>query len=494
MTELLLPTEISIRHIISKKSLSPSNFATIDIINHSRNKISYFLNKDYPFEQGVEPGSFAYVKKSQISFIRNSCIDSFNFSNIEPKEIFLNPKYEFENSITSNDVLMCKDANIGDACLFITEKNHNYLFSSGVVKLNFSSNLLKYYVFAFLRDRYFLSQLDLLTPKGSTLRHAGDRFLDCIIPAITRKEENLLSVFEALIKNIAYAERYSFKNLERSNKIIEEEIFINDLESKDSHISDLKTSMRIDAGYFSDLVKTIEYNIRNYKFGSLTLESFGFSLKRGPNLQKRDLGRSIKSEFYKPNYHLLVYPSDISDYGYILREEYIGARNPVWYLKRGDILFSAEGTVGKVFVICDEDMKFITNIHGILISPLDVSPDLYKSIFLGQYLHYLRSKGYFGKISVGGQGGSFAVNYWKDFFIPNISQEVMKKSAPLYYNYNQQPLIPFQFDETALLSAGVFELNNFRILCTEILKRIVNDIKSDMTQDLNYYKEYFQKN
>lgn len=476
--------------MISKKSLSPSNFATIGIANKNKNKLSHFLNAKYPFEQGFEPGSFAYVKKSNVSFVRNSCIDSLNFSNIEPKEIFLNPKYEFENVIKSNDLLLCKDANIGDTCLFITEKDHNYLFSSGVVKLNFDTELLKYYVLAFLRDKYFLSQLDSLTPKGSTIRHAGDKFLDCYIPAVTKKEEALLPAFEALVKNIAYAERYSFKNLERSNEIIEKEIFTSNLENEETSVQSLLSTKRIDAGYFSDLVKTIEYNIKNNRFGFLPLEKFGFSLKRGPNLQKRDLGRSVKSEFYRPKYHLLVYPSDISDYGYITKEEYIGARNPVWYLKKGDILFSAEGTVGKVFVICDEDMKFITNIHGILISPSGQNPDIRKSIFLGQYLHYLRTKGYFSKISVGGQGGSFAVNYWKNIFIPNVDDALINKISPLYYN--EKKMLPFQFDEKSLFDAGVFELNNFRIICREILKKIVDDIKNNKTKEVTYYKENFQ--
>ena len=35
-------------------------------------------------------------------------------------------------------------------------------------------------------------------------------------------------------------------------------------------------------------------------------------------------------------------------------------------LQKDDILFSAEGNIGKTFAICDNSLKFTTNIHGII--------------------------------------------------------------------------------------------------------------------------------
>ena len=202
------------------------------------------------------------------------------------------------------------------------------------------------------------------------------------------------------------------------------------------------------------------------------------------------MGRSVKSEDFKKNYHLLVYPSDISDNGYILKKIYIGARNPVWYLKSGDILFSAEGTVGKVFIICDEEMKFITNFHGLIISPKNKNQDLKDSIILGQYLNFLRSYEYFDKVSVGGQGGSFAVNYWEDFKIPNFSQELKDNISKLYHSGTQLRHDFFSLSE--LNKAGVFELNQFRIECNEIIKSIVKDIKNNKTKELDSYIHMFK--
>lgn len=487
---LICPKEVSISQIIETPSLSARNFANINIENNNKIKLSHFLDKEDPYSTGIEPGSYAYVKSSDTSFLRNSCIDTYNYSNQEAKEIYLNPKYEYNNVLSNEDVLLCKDANIGDACLFISEKNQNYVISSGVVKLNFKDISEKYYCLAFLRDEYFYNQLDAMTPRGSTIRHSGSKFLHCKIPVIGEKEQKIVPLLQALLKNISYSERYSEKRLNEANSEIEKELLLHEVKYEDPSVNKLLSSLRIDAGFFSEVVQNMEYNINEYSRGYSTLEDYGFTIKRGPNLQKRDLGRSIKSEVYKKNYHLLVYPSDISDNGYILKEVYIGAKNPVWYLNSGDILFSAEGTVGKVFVICDEKMKFITNIHGIIISPDQNSTDISKSIMLGQFLHYLRNKGYFDKISVGGQGGSFAVNYWDKLKIPKFPNSLIEEISKLYHS--GADLSPTVFSHEELLKAGVFELNQFRIKCSELQKKIVKDIKRGKTNSLNFYVSYFE--
>lgn len=481
---LVTPKEIKFTEIFKIKSLSPRNFAKIDIENSNKVPLSEFLDEENPYDQGEEPGSFTYVPKSNVSFIRNSCIDSSNFSNQVIKEIFLNPKYEFDNSLFDEDVLLCKDANIGDSCLFLKEKSKDYVLSSGVVRLNFRKSCFKYYCLAFLRDEYFLNQLDAKTPKGSTIRHAGSKFLDCFIPDISKKEENLLSLIEALLKNISYSERVSYQKLCEANKAIELDFFQVDENYASPSVDYLVEHLRLDAGYYSKTVNNVQHSLEHYKNGVWSLQDAGFSMKRGTNLQKRDLGRSIQSDTFRKNYHLLVYPSDISDNGYILKETYLGARNSVSYMKSGDILFSAEGTVGKVFIICDESLKFVTNIHGLVISP-DKGTNLNDSIILGQYLHYLRSIGYFDKVSVGGQGGSYAVNYWESFIFPKFGDDVKKRVAKLYHS--GVVLDPTQFTVEELGKAGVFELNKFRIECNEILKRILEDIKNNKTKDPAFY-------
>jgi hypothetical protein len=482
---LLCPDEVNISDINSVQSLSPRNFSTIDIPNKSKKKLLSFLDDKAPCHFGEEPGSFAYVSNSSIAFVRNSCIDQLNYSNQLSKEIYLNPKYGYENMLCDEDVLLCKDANIGDSCIFLCEKEKEYVISSGVVKLNFKNNIFKYYCLAFLQDEYFLHQLDALTPRGATIRHAGSKFLECFIPELNTEERKLVPLLEACLKNSAYAERISLTKLNAANTAIKNDFLEEDEEYELPSFSAVNKSLRLDGGYYSTVVNNINHSLNKYSNGTITLNDFGFILKRGPNLAKRDLGRSIKSNDYKKNYHLLVYPSDISDNGYILKEVYLGARNSVWYMKSGDILFSAEGTVGKVFVICDEKMKFITNFHGLIISPKNKKISLENSIILGQYLHFLRSYGYFDKVSVGGQGGSFAVNYWEGFRIPKFDAKLKKKVAMLYHSGAK--LNPGTFCLTELDKAGVFELNHFRIKCQEVVKMIVKDIKNGIPNNRDYY-------
>lgn len=482
---LLCPNEITISDIFNQNTLSPRNFSSIDIVNSRKLSLINFLKNESPFSTGEEPGSFAYVPNSNISFIRNSCIDNLNFSNQVNKEIFLNPKYGYQNQIQEEDVLLCKDANIGETCLFIPDKDKQYILSSGVVKLNFKSEEEKFYCLAFMRDEYFINQLDSMTPRGATIRHAGTKFLQCLIPEITHSERKLIPLLKACIENIAYSERVSFKKLNEANEVIAQEFILENQVYNYPAISVILNSQRLDAGYYSDVVNTIINSLDNYPQGTKTIHEFGFNLKRGPNLAKRDLGRSIFSSEYKKNFHLLVYPSDISDNGYILKETYLGARNTVWYLKSGDILFSAEGTVGKIFVICDEKMKFTTNFHGLIITPNKKNIPLEDSIILGQYLHFLRSYGYFDKVSVGGQGGSFAVNYWEDFRVPNFGKKLRRRVAKLYHSGASLDISRFCLAE--LDNAGVFELNQFRIKCQEVINMIVKDIKNGKPQEPNHY-------
>lgn len=486
-----IPNAVSINEINQTMSLSPKRYGTISIKRKKIIKVGSLLNQENPYVKGDEPGSITYVKKSKIRFLRNSCINRNNIYFLRNKLIYLNPNYDFSNMVSNLDVLLCKDANIGDCCLYINEDEGSEItvFSSGILKLNFKDEKFKYFCIAFFKDDYFLQQLDLLTPKGSTIRHSGDLFMECYVPDLRESEEWVYDIFESLVKNIAYSEKISYDKLSKTQDLIDRELMTQTVNYSNPDINKLLTEGRLDAGIYSESVFQVFENIRLYKYGYSDLESYGFKLKRGPNLAKRDLGRSIQTKQYRPNYHVLIYPSDISDGGYIEETSYLGARNPVWFLENKNILFSAEGTVGKTFIICDEKLKFTTNFHGMIIYPKDKSIDINKSIFLGLFLNYLRYKGVFDKLSVGGQGGSFAVGYWNLINIPNFPDDVIGELAKIYNNDVQ--LDPFHFSEERIKDAGIFQLNNFRILCNAILKQIVNDIKLDKLMDLEYYRRKF---
>ena len=135
-------------------------------------------------------------------------------------------------------------------------------------------------------------------------------------------------------------------------------------------------------------------------------------------------------------------------------------------------------------------MKFTTNIHGTMLYPIDNQTDIIKSIFLGLYLNYMRHKGILTKMSVGANGGSFAVGYWNNIIIPCVDEAFQKKLAKIYDNKIQ--LKPVVFDKENLMEAGIYQLNNFLIKCKELLKKVCEDIKNDNLESEKFYKKYFE--
>jgi hypothetical protein len=226
-------------------------------------------------------------------------------------------------------------------------------------------------------------------------------------------------------------------------------------------------------------------NVIDYRFGFKNITEFGFKLKRGPNLAKRDLGRSIQQDTFRRGYNVLIYPSDISSSGYVEKVSYLGARNKVWFLGEKDILFSAEGTIGKTFIICDDSLRFTTNFHGTIVSPIFENETLSKSVFLGLYLNYLRQSGVFTKMSVGGNGGSFAVGYWDNILIPCFPDDIMERLLVLYAN--KVDLNETEFDNLKIEHSGIYELNAFLIKCKALLAKICSDLKNDELKEKEEY-------
>ncbi len=482
MHELILPTEVKISEILANKSLSPNNYKKLTIQNQKRHKVSFYMDEEKPYQKGIEPGSSAYVPTSAQVFLRNSCINNIQFSIDKNKYIYLNPKYYNEPALIDGDVLFCTDANIGDCSLFISD-GESVNFSSGMIKLNFKEEKFKYYVMAFMRDAYFREQLNAKTPKGATIRHSGDLFLECEIP--DAPDDWVYSLTEALIKNISVAEYISNSKLRRSEQLIHNELMVEEYVYDNPTLKQLKSKARLDSGVYSDTVFQWKKNIKNYKSGFTNLDGFGFKTQRGPSLQVRDLGRSIQTPTYRKGYNILIYPSDISSSGYIEKVTYLGARNPIWFLGEKYILFSSEGTIGKTFIICDDTMRFTTNIHGTMIYPKDKSKDIKHSIFLGLYLNWLRSNEVLLKLSVGANGGSFAVGYWDNILIPKVDESFMDQLAVLYNNVVE--LNPAVFNRKLLEEAGIYQLNSFLIKCKALLNRLCNDIKNNSLLEQEFY-------
>lgn len=120
-----------------------------------------------------------------------------------------------------------------------------------------------------------------------------------------------------------------------------------------------------------------------------------------------------------------------------------------------------------------------------MIYPKDKSKDIKHSIFLGLYLNWLRSNEVLLKLSVGANGGSFAVGYWDNILIPTVDESFMDQLAVLYNNVVE--LNPAVFNRKLLEEAGIYQLNSFLIKCKALLNRLCNDIKNNSLLEQEFY-------
>ena len=495
-------TETSFRQIqILGNLFAPSQLEIFDIPNKNYKQLRDLLDRPLKTtDKGIEVGSDNYISKSSHFFIRAKALQSYSFLpfwNNETK-IPITPHCYVEKNLKKGDILISKDSNIGEA--IILDKDYpNHLYSGALYKLPLSN--MKYYVLAFLKHEYFRKQLDILVPKGSTIRHAKTLFLDCKIPFPNQKnDKEVIEYIEKLTKSIIEKEIQIRNKFETIFNLINEELENNQGSEKfiyeypnPSIFLKLK---RIDAGIYSEYFKKEEFKIRNYVGGYKTVKKLGFDVSRGQNLQITCIGKSIYSKVKKENFYTVIKPKHISIYGFSFDEEYLGNANELRTLKQGDIIFGAEGfEKGRSLVIFEDKDKTITNIHGITINHLE--KDIELSIFLKCFLDYLRRKGLIDLYAVGGNGGSLAMKYWNLIPIPLFRAEIKKKIIELYKTpLNYKGIINLsnfeerdkEFNKIAGIHELDFSIKNIKNKIDQILNDIVNNKKIDI--EFNFLRTF----
>ncbi len=423
--------------IKNKFVLSPHQLQLMEYSNKNTFRLEDLLARELnKKDNGTDIGSNNYMTNSEYKFLKTRIANKNNYT----IDLSSNESFEFMNynafvnqNLKYEDILISKDSNIGECC--ILDKDYpNCMVASAFYRLPLKRN--KYYIFSFMKTNHFKNQLDLMIPRGATIRHAGTKFLDCHIPFPNGKDsKKIIAKIESIVKDIINKEKQIKIKENKIYELIEKELNVNSkiLEYSLPKYNEIFSKNRIDAGYYCEEFKRIHSLIKNYKNGYCNLNDFGYKISRGQNLQVSCIGKSIESNEYQRNFYKIAKPTNLSDYGTVTSYNYLGNKNNLSLLKNGDIVFSAEGTIGKCAMFCDVDNdKVITNIHGIILNKLD--HDLIESGFVCCFLRYLRKIKYFEYLSVGGQGGSLAMKYWNDVIIPNFPRELMKKISQLYCN------------------------------------------------------------
>lgn len=481
----IIPSLVDFKILQKKKSLSPSDYITLAIKNKNVIPISKLINK---ISGGKEIGSKEYLKKSDKFFIRTKALSpDYYLIDYETEAITpIRPQAFIDKKLKEGDILLSKDSNIGEVA--ILEKNlSDYSLCGGIKIVRPIKN--KYYLFAFLKSNFFKDQLKLMTPRGATLKHVGDMWLDAIIPFPNQKDaDSIIEYLSLLVKSKIRKEKEIREKFYRAIGIIRNELKNNQKNDKFEYsfpqLKDLMFDLRIDAGLFCEDYKREQFLIENYRLGYKDIFGQGFKFGRGQNLQVSQIGRSIYSDEDKVGFYRLVRPTNLSDFGTIAREEYLGSPKELQKINRGEVIFSAEGTIGKFYIFIEVDDRTITNIHGITI--YRENEDDVESAFLGLFLGYLRKIGVLDYISVGGQGGSLAQRYWNHIIIPNFPRKVKEKVSELYFikdtsfsnknlslkNFEQEDIKITEDSGISNLSAQIKIISN---KIQEVINNIIND-------------------
>jgi len=441
-----LPKTISFNDLVNhkSKSLSPSDHTTIKVNStfvHLENLISAVT-------YGKEVGGFNYIESSKYKFIRTKCLQSNSILLNLEESIAINPLSFRQFNLTKNDVLIVKDSNVGEVC-YLDEDLPNYAISGGVVKINLNDDLDNFYVIGIMKSAFFKEQVDLMTPKGATIKHSKDSFKYTKIPVPS--DSKTIQKISLLTQSLNKKERELRNKFKLINTSIEDELKNNQGKDSFSHqvvtYKDLLKYNRFDTGLYTKYFKEIEHLISNYKNGSDTITNMGFYSIRGQNLAVSVIGKSIYSNIYKSNFYQLYLPTHITRYGTMNKIIYFGNAIKLIPIKNEDIIFGAEGfEKGRSHILIDTEGKLTTNYHGTILRHNNEA--IHRKIFIKCMLDWFREKGVIDAYSVGGNGGSFSTKYWKILHFPLFQDEKQKEIAKLYYHPNENYLNHIlKFDE-----------------------------------------------
>lgn len=469
-------------------TLSATQYKTFCIKNTNLALVSDFLDRKLTrTDLGIDVGSGGYVDYSPYIFIKTKALqeESYLINEVKDATKYISPKSFVQQDLKAGDLLISKDSNVGE--IIILDKDYqNAMICGGIYRLPVTKN--KYYLLAFIKSELFRQQIDFLVPRGSTIRHGKTKFLECKIPIPKINTAKTMKYVEILMNAIVKKEMQIREKYVGAMEFIEKEIALNQGDFEYTYelptLKELQLLDRMDSSLYSSDFKHKEFMIRNYVYGTSTVEELGFTISRGQNLQVSSIGKSVHAKEKRNGYYKLILPNYISKYGTISKIEYLGNSCSLKTLKKGDIIFGAEGNEkGRSYVVLQSDDNTITNIHGIILN--QGRENLEKSIVVKLFLDYYRLKGMIDAYAVGGNGGSMAIKYWDFLRFPNFPSNVEQDLSSFYYNNiiyepSKTTINNFlSYDEDFNKKAGIYEidisLKHLKKLLDDAIDKIAND-------------------
>jgi type I restriction enzyme S subunit len=443
----------------------------------------------------VPMSSICTESKSKIVFDRKKKYEYSEIGDIDVSNGTIEHNCYYGMDLPSKNPKQCKNGDILISTVrtyrggigMVTEEQLNYCCSPAIMVIrDVDTRITKEYLLAILRTDFFIEQILGFQTRGMYPRLDSDAMNKVIIPI--PKDEKVIDYITML--SIACLNKHSLIKQRHSEtiRLIEKELCNNQKPDRFTYnlpkFDDITELSRLDTNMYNHYFKQEVFEITNYQNGYKSIEDLGFKMSRGQNLQVSNIGKSIYSKERHPKFYTLVLPMFLSKYGTIDEVKYLGNGNSLKTLKKGDLIFGAEGfEKGRSIVVIEEETNTITNIHGITLK--QEAHNLTKAIFVKCFLDYLRSKGLVDLFAVGGNGGSLAQKYWPYIPFPNFPESKQKEIAALYYNSKKYDTSGFTLDNFLEKDnefnseAGIYELDKTAKQLKRILNKAIDDVVND---------------
>ncbi|AFI05566.1 restriction endonuclease subunit S [Helicobacter cetorum] len=438
--------------------------------------------------KGFEIGSKQYIDFSKNYFIRISEMNDLDFTfNVSNDTLKIRPvdKNYKNKTIEQGDICYQTASSIGNVCVYNGSKA---FFNSHIRKISFKKN--PFYIFAFLKSSFCKEQVDILGSIKGVDNFREDYLLNTLIPFPTTKNYKNPQVIEQLVANIVQNIIDKEEQIKRKNilidTIIETELRENQQKNTFSYsyptIKEIKQESRLDTGIYSRNFKENQGIIENYIFGYSNIFDLGYDVSRGQNLQISNIGESLYSNKVIHGAYKLILSKFFNERTY-KRVVYLGNKEQLKTIEKGDIIFSCRGEMGRCVMFPELVENMITNIDNVHI--VSKNRTMVEKIYCFCILGYLKNKNILDSIACIGSGApSFTQYQFSKLKIPNFPKIKQQEIAKEYYNPMKKNMHTSLGDYLAKeqmrnAQIGIFELNNELFTLKEHLGDILHRIIAD---------------
>ncbi len=448
MHYLRVPSAITSVDVLARGfSWSPSMYRHVDIPNHRTRPMSDLLAT---WCNGKEVGSLAHVRKSQYRLIRTKAIQAGStLSQFKGEAVGYITPWAYHDAVAKvpdravqdGDIIYARGGNVGEVA--IAEGCGQAIPSSHMLRIVLKEN--KWYVFAFMK--HDICKLQQRTNQTGAIK-ALDNFkieqlLTCRVPFPNQPDAGRVECYvAALTEAIVDKERAIRDRNDAILDAINTELTARQGKAAFSYtypdLKEVRNRARFDAAIYSHEYKSKMWLVTNYARGCRTPTAAGFTVTPGPSLEIKILRTRIDSDIPKPGFYKLLIPANISEYGTMSKDTWLGTAKKLPLLKQGDVLFGEAGFgKGRTIVLIDAIDNATTNAHGLYARRTD--GDLAESIFFRCIFHWYRNMRLIDLMAVGGSGGHFSPEYFDSLLIPRFPDTVKTMIVGLYHSPASAP-------------------------------------------------------